>query len=736
MEDALLASGVSRTVGVRRASAGNLHDADDNETGAVISGGGAGGGCGCGRDSRAVTAALVVCLGSLNFGTTLGFTSPAEPRIREDLLGGDEQLGALMTSVVSLGALVGALSGGQLSAAFSRRIAIAVSAVPGLLGWLLVAVPRPSWGVGPALTVLVIARVLCGLAVGAQSAVVPVYISEVAPPRLRGLLGCCHQLMIALGVTLVYSLGQAIVAPAAECALCGWRLVAVLCAIPQLLLGAIVLLPSFPESPRWLVANGSAADAVFTLARLRGVAPSDPTVLQELGEIQATVTQDQELGSDSAGWRALFAPEMRGRIVLACGLQAGVQLSGISAVTFYAADIFQRAGLEERADQLATIQTLVGLAVTGLSCVLVDLVGRRPLLLTSQALMLPFLCGLVLYFGLTSGAEPTVCDASRLGWLAVASLYCYVAAFCIGTGCLPWLICAEICPLRLRAKATGLATSVSWLTTYLVAQFFRLLANRIGEAGTFGVFLGCTAGFFLFTFFLLPETRGMSLEAIERSFAVEGTQHRGGSRGGSLAAPEDTDKHGTGTPSGSAPASTAVTGATPPPPMPPLTPADATPDSSMAAPALASFPTPAPLPQESSCSNKSSAVIGAICGYGVIGTAFACYLISMLVREPLFPFRIDCGPDEAENLGQAPCVWNRTWLLVTVADYYTMTACMCGVILASEPRWCAGIAWCLWCCLAGAPTACLWVSLQLWRRGNLSLNQGAVSRGGVPGKAL
>eukprot|EP01046_Picozoa_sp_COSAG06_P081692 COSAG06_NODE_28817_length_567_cov_1.309829_1_plen_90_part_01 len=90
MEDALLASGVSHTVGVRRASAGNLHDADDDETSAVSGGGG--GGCGCGRDSRAVTAALVVCLGSLNFGTTLGFTSPAEPRIREDLLGGDEQL--------------------------------------------------------------------------------------------------------------------------------------------------------------------------------------------------------------------------------------------------------------------------------------------------------------------------------------------------------------------------------------------------------------------------------------------------------------------------------------------------------------------------------------------------------------------------------------------------------------------------------------------------------------------
>ena len=289
MDDALLANidGVSRTVGVRRASAGNLladgADDGDERLGRSKST------PRCGRDSHAVLAVCAVCLGSLNFGTTLGYTSPSEPRIRDDLLGGDEQLGALMASVVSLGALVGALGGGQLSATLSRRVALAVSAAPGVIGWVLLAAPRPSWGVGPALAVLIAARLLCGLAVGAQSAVVPVYISEVAPPELRVLLGCCHQLSIALGVTIVYSLGQAIVVPAADCVLCGWRLLAVLCAVPQALLALLVMLPWFPESPRWLVSSGSAADAVYTLARLRGVAPSDPVVLQELGEIQNTV---------------------------------------------------------------------------------------------------------------------------------------------------------------------------------------------------------------------------------------------------------------------------------------------------------------------------------------------------------------------------------------------------------------------------------------------------------------
>ncbi len=413
---------------------------------------------------------------------------------------------------------------------------------------------------------------------------------------------------------------------------------------------------------------------------------------------------------------------MRGRTLLVCGLQAGVQLSGISAVTFYAADIFQRAGLEERADQLATIQTLVGLGVTALSCILVDLVGRRPLLLTSQALMLPFLGGLVLYFTLTSGPEPSVCDASRLGWLAVGSLYCYVAAFCIGTGCLPWLICAEICPLRLRSKATGLATSVSWLTTYVVAQSFRLIANSAGEAGTFGLFFGFTTAFFAFTYFLLPETKGMSLEAIERSF-----HHRNedGSDRSAAKGPSEEDKNSAG------PAYVgSMLKATPPPAMPPLTP-DLL-NSSVAevtTPALASFPTPKAVAEEEGSYGDGNLPIAKIIGFAVVGTGFAAWLVATLIRHPLFPFRIDCGPDVPDNLGRVACIWNRAWLLTTIADYYTMTVCMCGVIFSSEQRLATGAAWSLGCCLLGAPTACVWVCLQLYRRRSLSL--GGAQRSGL-----
>ena len=405
---------------------------------------------------------------------------------------------------------------------------------------------------------------------------------------------------------------------------------------------------------------------------------------------------------------------MRGRTLLVCGLQAGVQLSGISAVTFYAADIFQRAGLEERADQLATVQTLVGLAVTGLSCLLVELVGRRPLLLTSQALMLPFLGGLMLYFALTSGPEPSVCDASRLGWLAVGSLYCYVAAFCVGTGCLPWLICAEICPLRLRSKATGLATSVSWLSTYVVAQSFRFIANRAGEAGTFGLFLGFTTAFFVFTFFLLPETKGMSLEAIERSFQNQTSQI--GSNRSAAKGPSERASQSTGPAFGDS-----LVAATPPPAMPPLTPELL--NSSVAGattPALASFPKPTAVAVDGD-GNSGNLLIAKIIGFAVVGMSFAAWLVVTLIRHPLFPFRIDCGADVPDNFGRSACVWGRAWLLTTIADYYTMTVCMCGVIMSSEQRLVTGAAWSLGCCLLGAPTACVWVCLQLYQRRSLSL---------------
>ena len=292
------------------------------------------------------------------------------------------------------------------------------------------------------------------------------------------------------------------------------------------------------------------------------------------------------------------------------------------------------------------------------------------------------------------------------------SLYCFVAAFCIGTGCLPWLICAEICPLRLRSKATGLATSVSWLTTYVVAQSFRLIANRAGEAGTFGLFLGFTAGFFLFTFFLLPETKGMSLEAIERSFQTENEVGNSAVTGAS------------GRPA--MPGMAAITeGASMPAPTPDLLKSS---KAEVTTPAgLASFPRLAAL-----TTGERNLPIVKMVGFAVVGAVFAAWLLATLIRYPLFPLRVDCGPDLPDNLGWNACVWSRAWLLTTVADYYTMTICMCGVILSSEQRLATGVAWSLGCCVLGAPTACVWVCLQLYRRHSLSLSSFDVQSSDAP----
>ena len=282
---------------------------------------------------------------------------------------------------------------------------------------------------------------------------------------------------------------------------------------------------------------------------------------------------------------------------------------------------------------------------------------------------------------------------------------------------MPWLICAEICPLRLRSKATGLATSVSWLTTYIVAQSFRLIANRAGEAGTFGLFLGFTAGFFLFTYFLLPETKGMSLEAIERSFQTQNED------GGDYHT-DSSEATGVST----RPALPAMAAATPPA-MPPLTPDVLNSKAEVATPAgLRSFPRlPAPT------TGKGSLPILKMVGFAVVGAGFAAWLLATLIRHPLFPVRIDCGPDLPDNLGRRACVWSRAWLLTTVADYYTMTICMCGVILSSERRLATGAAWSLGCCVLGAPTACVWVCLQLYRHRSLSLSSHDVQSSAAPG---
>lgn len=249
-----------------------------------------------------------------------------------------------------------------------------------------------------------------------------------------------------------------------------------------------------------------------------GLLLGDAAVQAELEEIRAavgrqpptakTVEASSERGAgraarDDGGWWAVLSPRLRLRVALCCGMQSGVQLVGINAVTFFAAEIFNSAGLGDSADVLALLQTVVGLVVTLIASVLVDRIGRRALLLLSLGLLVLSLAALVFVFA----RQPPA-------WVAVAALWSYVAAFCVGVGALPWLICSEISPLALRGKITSLATGISWGSSYAVTQSFRLVPPVVA----FSLLLAAAIFFFACVYIWLPETKGLSLEAIEKEF--------------------------------------------------------------------------------------------------------------------------------------------------------------------------------------------------------------------------
>ena len=255
-----------------------------------------------------------------------------------------------------------------------------------------------------------------------------------------------------------------------------------------------------PDSPRWLVSHGSAAQARAALTRIR--APEE--VEDELGRIQHSVGQQQ------ANWADLLSPMLRSAMIVGVGLAIAQQITGINTVIYYAPTIFKLAGLSSASVAiLASVGVgVVNVALTVAAMQLIDRVGRRPLLLVSLAGMAASLFVLGLAFALPQAS-------GSLGWIAVSSLMVYVGSFAIGLGPVFWLVLSEIYPLNIRGRAMSIGTAVNWSVNLIVALTFLTLTQVLGSAATFWLYGFVSVGAWLFAFFLVPETKGKTLEEIE-----------------------------------------------------------------------------------------------------------------------------------------------------------------------------------------------------------------------------
>src|SRR5665213_416067 len=429
-------------------------------------------------------AAAISALGGLLFGYDIGVISGAILFIKKDfhLSGGMEEI---VVSSVLVGSLIGAVAGGMLADRLGRRRLLIITAAVFGLGAIGAALaPGTIW--------LIAARVVAGGAIGIASFVAPLYISEIAPVDIRGKLVSINQVALTSGIVISYLIDYAFAGSQA------WRWMFAMAVIPAAAFG--IGLVFIPDSPRWLAGRGHLDQARAVLKRIR---PPDK-VDAEIKDIQQCVAQQK------GNWSELLSPLLRSAMVVGIGLAIAQQITGINTVIYYAPTIFKFAGFSSSSVAiLASVGVgVVNLGLTVVAMQLIDRVGRRPLLLVSLAGMALSLIVLGLAFSL-----PQL--SGSLGWIAVASLMVYVGSFAVGLGPVFWLILSEIYPLRIRGRAMSVGTVTNWGGNLIVAVSFLTLTRVMGKAATFWLYAGISIAAWLFAFFLVPETKGKTLEEIE-----------------------------------------------------------------------------------------------------------------------------------------------------------------------------------------------------------------------------
>ena len=426
---------------------------------------------------------VVVGLGGFLFGYDSGVISGALAFITADFHLSAVSSG-LVVSAILIGAMLGALGSGPLADRFGRRSAIIAAAVIFAVGAVLAAL-------SPSVGALLAARVVLGLGIGAASALVPVFIAEVAPPASRGRLVAVNQLLITIGIVASYAVGYAFTTSH------NWRAMFAVGAVPAVALGIGMLF--LPESPRWLIARGREQQARIVLARLL---PAQ-MVEDELSEIR------QVRPDHGVRLRELAQRWMAPALVAGIGLQILGQATGVNTVIYYAPTIFSHAGLGSSAAILATVGIgIVNVVMTVVGMALVDRIGRRRLLMTGVTIMTLALVALALTLS-NSGLSPTT------GLVAFICVAIYIAAVAASLDVVVFIIPSEIYPLRVRGTAMSVTLFSNWGMNFVVSLTFLTLLQALGTAGTFWLYAALCALLVAFTARFIPETRGRSLERIE-----------------------------------------------------------------------------------------------------------------------------------------------------------------------------------------------------------------------------
>ncbi|WP_205660787.1 sugar porter family MFS transporter [Amycolatopsis vastitatis] len=428
-------------------------------------------------------------LGGILFGYDLGVISGVLPFIGKlwALTSWDK---GVITASLSVGAIVGALLSSRTNEALGRRRTIMVAA-----GIVIVGTLAASFS--PTFLLLVLSRLVIGLGIGLSSSTVPTYLSELAPARLRGAMGALNQIFIVLGILIAflvsYWLGP----------ISAWRWMFAGAIVPAvILLAGLVFLP---ETPRWLVKNGQEAEARRVLASAHG---NTVNLDEEIATIHEVIRLDTE---EKPRIRDLFSGFVRPMIVVALLLAVGQQFSGVNAINAYFPTMLIGLGFATQAALLSGV--LLGVTkflFTAWVVFVVDRWGRKPLLLIGNVIMVITLvaAGLVVL---------NVHDTGTRGILMLVMMVLYLVGYELGWGAVVWVMMSEVFPLKYRATGMGVSSVVLWASTGIVSAVFPLISDSksLGIGGSMFVFAGINVVLFVLTKWLVPETKGRSLEQIE-----------------------------------------------------------------------------------------------------------------------------------------------------------------------------------------------------------------------------
>lgn len=434
-----------------------------------------------------IKSAIVAALGGLVFGFDTAVISGTISALTQTYRLTPQTVGVTVFSAL-LGTVFGAMLAGFPGESYGRRDSLRITGVLYLISALGCAW---AWNWDS----LVFFRLIGGLGIGASSVLGPMYIAEIAPPRLRGRLVGMFQFNIVFGILLAYFSNYVIAQM--QFGASEWRWEFGVAALPTA--AFFVLLFTIPRSPRWLVKKGRIEEARNVLKLI-----GEPNYEQELQEIVESIREEQQQTGEK-----LFSRKHRLPIFLAVSIGLFNQLSGINAILYYLPDIFMRAGFSKVSSNLqAVVIGGTNLLFTVIAMSVIDKIGRKILLLIGAAGTASCLAGVAAVFF-------TAKHESWLLWFLVA----FIAFFAFSQGAVIWVYLGEVFPNAVRAKGQSLGSFSHWIMNAIISLVFPVMAASSG-AYPFIFFAAMTALQFFVVLFVFPETKGISLEAMQKKLGI------------------------------------------------------------------------------------------------------------------------------------------------------------------------------------------------------------------------